>query len=398
MRMVLLGLACLSLISATVSAQYIVVPGDADGDMIVSDKEIELAEQSCDEGKITSDELEEIRHIHEAYPITIVDSADRVVTIYKPVERIIIQPTSSYEPIWILGAQDRVVGVTNTAKDLAYTWLPGIQNKSAIGEYNELDYEKIIELNPDIALVSNSGIETKKIDEILEPAGITVVGAEFVELETFDSELKNIAEILEAEERAEDFLAWRNEYINSVKEKTNEIDPRVRVYGEWAHVERATGGKTSAIDSTIKVAGGDNIAGDLDEYWIVLDPEFIMTENPEVIFFAAWEDMLGLTGYYVDNYEGAMQFVESATNRTDLKDTSAVQNGGVYVLDAGCVLTSARNFVPTLYLAKWFYPDRFEDLDPENVHKEYFEKWLGIPYQGVWAYPQASARSREWQG
>lgn len=50
------------------------------------------------------------------------------------------------------------------------------------------------------------------------------------------------------------------------------------------------------------------IAEDLDEYWIVLDPEFIMTENPEVIFFAAWEDMLGLTGYYVDNYEGAMQF------------------------------------------------------------------------------------------
>jgi iron complex transport system substrate-binding protein len=222
--MVLLGLACLSLISATVSAQYIVVPGDADGDMIVSDKEIELAEQSCDEGKITSDELEEIRHIHEAYPITIVDSADRVVTIYKPVERIIIQPTSSYEPIWILGAQDRVVGVTNTAKDLAYTWLPGIQNKSSIGEYKELDYEKIIELKPDIALVSNSGIETKKIDEILEPAGITVVGAEFVELETFDSELKNIAEILEAEERAEIFSPGEtNTSIPSKKKPTKSI-------------------------------------------------------------------------------------------------------------------------------------------------------------------------------
>lgn len=390
MKTVLLALACFSLIFATANAQEIAVPGDADGDMIVSDEELELAEQSCDEGKITSAELEKIKHIHEDYPITIVDSANRVVTIYKPVERIIIQPTSSYEPIWILGAQDKVVGVTNTAKDLAYTWLPGIQNMSAIGEYKELDYEKIIELKPDIALVSNSGIETKKIDEILEPAGIKVVGAEFVELETFDSELKNIAQILETEERAEDFLAWRNEYLNSVKEKTNEIDPRVRVYGEWAHVERATGGKTSAIDSTIKAAGGDNIAGDLDEYWIVLDPEFIMTENPGVIFFAAWEDMLGLTGYYVDNYEGAMQFVESATNRTDLKDTYAVQNGRVYVLDAGCVLTSARNFVPTLYLAKWFYPDRFEDLDPEAVHKEYFEKWLGIPYQGVWTYPQAS--------
>jgi len=390
MRTALLVLVCLSLIFATASAQGIVVPGDADGDMIVSDEELRLAEQSYSEGKITSSELEEIRHIHDNYPITIVDSANRTATIYKPVERMIIQPTSSYEPIWILGAQDKVVGVTNTAKDLAYTWLPGIQDKSAIGGYKELDYEKIIELKPDIALISKSGIETKGIDKILEPAGITVVGAEFVSLETFDSELKNIAQILEAEEQAEDFLAWRNEYLNSVKEKTNEIDPIVRVYGEWAHEERATGGKTSAIDSTIKAAGGANIAGDLDEYWIVLDPEFIMTENPEVIFFAAWEDMLGITGYYLDSYDGAMQFVELATNRTDLKDTYAMQNGRVYVLDAGCVLTSARNFVPTLYLAKWFYPDLFEDLNPEAIHKEYFEKWLGIPYQGIWAYPQAS--------
>ena len=68
MRMVLLALIYFSLIFATASAIDVVVPGDADGDMIVSDEELEQAEKSFDEGKITSDELEEIRHIQMTIP------------------------------------------------------------------------------------------------------------------------------------------------------------------------------------------------------------------------------------------------------------------------------------------------------------------------------------------
>jgi len=29
-------------------------------------------------------------------------------------------------------------------------------------------------------------------------------------------------------------------------------------------------------------------------------------------------------------------------------------------------------------------------LNPDGIHKKYFEKWLSIPYKGIWAYPQAS--------
>jgi iron complex transport system substrate-binding protein len=42
------------------------------------------------------------------------------------------------------------------------------------------------------------------------------------------------------------------------------------------------------------------------------------------------------------------------------------------------------------YMAKWFYPDIFKDLDPEAINKKYFEKWLGVPYKGIWVYPIAS--------
>ncbi len=102
MRTALLVLVCLSLIFSTASGIDVVVPGDADGDMIVSDEELEQAEKSFDEGKITSEQLEEIRHIHNNYPITIIDSADRTVTIYKPVRTMIPMGWSQCEPVFVL--------------------------------------------------------------------------------------------------------------------------------------------------------------------------------------------------------------------------------------------------------------------------------------------------------
>jgi iron complex transport system substrate-binding protein len=46
-------------------AYDVVVIGDLDGDMIVSDEELEEAQSSYDDGKITSEELGKIEHIHE---------------------------------------------------------------------------------------------------------------------------------------------------------------------------------------------------------------------------------------------------------------------------------------------------------------------------------------------
>lgn len=43
-------------------------------------------------------------------------------------------------------------------------------------------------------------------------------------------------------------------------------------------------------------------------------------------------------------------------------------------------------FVAELAMAKEFYPDLFKDVDPEAVFKEFHEKFLPIPYSGVfWA-------------
>ncbi len=43
-------------------------------------------------------------------------------------------------------------------------------------------------------------------------------------------------------------------------------------------------------------------------------------------------------------------------------------------------------------MAKWFYPDLFEDLDPQAIHQEYLTRFQGLDYDldeyGVFVYPE----------
>mgnify|MGYP001011246288 FL=1 len=91
-------IACTMLMIGSAFAQGIVVPGDSDGDKIVSADEVAAAEKLAQEGRLSAEVLQEIKQIHEKYPINITDSANRTVTIYKPVERIVLLNTYSYEP------------------------------------------------------------------------------------------------------------------------------------------------------------------------------------------------------------------------------------------------------------------------------------------------------------
>jgi hypothetical protein len=36
------------------------------------------------------------------------------------------------------------------------------------------------------------------------------------------------------------------------------------------------------------------------------------------------------------------------------------------------------------YIAKQLYPDAFKDVDPVASFKAYHEKYLPVPYAGVW--------------
>ncbi len=66
-----LMITCAALMIGSALAQGTYVPGDNNGDKIVSAEELAAAEKLEQEGKLSADEMEEIKHIYEKYPINI---------------------------------------------------------------------------------------------------------------------------------------------------------------------------------------------------------------------------------------------------------------------------------------------------------------------------------------
>lgn len=117
-----------------------------------------------------------------------------------------------------------------------------------------------------------------------------------------------------------------------------------------------------------------------------MDPEWVLKENPEVIIFPAFDYY---TGYLQEDTKNATEFISQAKLRAGLNGTDAARNNRLYVIDA-YLIEAVRGFIGAQYLAKPFYPESLKDLDPEVVHREYYETWLKVPYKGIWVYPQAS--------
>lgn len=138
------------------------------------------------------------------------------------------------------------------------------------------------------------------------------------------------------------------------------------------------------------MAGGINIAGDLSGEHIKVDPEWVLGQNTSLILWDGY-DIIGC-GYGVDDPSEVAAFRDDIINHPIYKLTEAAQEGDVYVI-SGFVEMGCHPLVVS-YMAKLFYPDLFEDLDPQAIHQEFLTRFQGLDYDldkhGVFVYPEVS--------
>jgi iron complex transport system substrate-binding protein len=75
--------------------------------------------------------------------------------------------------------------------------------------------------------------------------------------------------------------------------------------------------------------------------------------------------------------------LESFAQRPGWDKLDAVRNNKVYSLHH-VLSRDIWDFVGNQYFAKCFYPDEFEDLDPEENLKEFYREFMPVEYSGVW--------------
>lgn len=329
----------------------------------------------------------------DGYPKTITDSAGREITLSMPVQRIIVLNTDAAEAVTALGSSDLIVGLAEGIKD-SYEF-HDLKNRTSVGTWTEIDYEKIGEIahNGSSGNISDiivlgyvypgkpNGVEavSKNLDSF---GGISALGLDFYKEENLSREITLLGSILGKDKEASEVLDWHDKRVAEVEAAVSGLDqPRVFVEGSSKGFgDITTFGTQSGSAMLLKKAGCENVMQKDDAYPKV-DWEWVISQNPNVIIKTDYlKSSDGMPGWNLSSTDDTKALEEKRNDilsRPGAQNISAVKNNRVYVVSAS-TLFGLDSVAGLQRLAKILHPQI--NLHPEEAYKEYLQ-FMGLEDQ-----------------
>jgi iron complex transport system substrate-binding protein len=252
--------------------------------------------------------------------------------------------------------------------------------------------EKLIETKPDVVLLAP--FQFDKLGESLsqmEGLGIKVIVIDYNSLTVqthYDSTII-LGKVTGEEKRAEELAENYKKEAEEIQKRVANMENIKKVYIELANQGAETIGNSYGNTMWGAMVNGlktNNIAMGQIEKTGPLNPEYIISQNPDIIFFS------GQTSSKVDKIRFEMGFgitperaIETAAPyiaRKGWENINAVRNKEIYGVDHGGLRT-LYDYIFTQFMAKKIHPEIFKDIDPEKKHKEFYEKYLPVSPKGI---------------
>jgi iron complex transport system substrate-binding protein len=214
------------------------------------------------------------------YPLTLTDKLNRTVMIETEPQRIVSMLPSHTETLCALDACDKLVGVDDFSNyPLAINGLPKLGG-GLTGYDGGPDVEAIVALQPDLVLASEYG----ELAQLLEQAGLTVYAGSPTTYEDTFTYFDIIGQLTNREIEATLLADKVQKEIDGIAKLVSSAEP-VSVYYEIDATPYSVG-PNSFIGVLLAKAGGQTIVTAEQGDFPQLDPEFIISSNPEVIFLS----------------------------------------------------------------------------------------------------------------
>ena len=330
-----------------------------------------------------------------ASKLTLTDSADRTVTVDMPVERI----ASSSMPqdirtVCALGAADKIVGVpdiitgdTASRFPALYMPYPELLELPIAGSpyFGGPNLEIIASLEPDLVIVSYADA-----DAVQEAVGVPTIATPSIDMNALAFNgfkwLRMMGYVIGEQERAAELNSYLNDKLDELRDSTSGIDDKPEVY--LAFWDDCT--YTPAIYAPLEAAGGTNVAEDPGTYgpygpfmWQV-SKEQIIAWDPDIILIHSYVPAPGHNIPMGDILDDA-----------DFQDITAVEKNEVYYTKGFQFgWDPATGVIESLYMAKLFHEDEFEELDVEEEGNEILEEVYGD--DGIWTEMTALFELHTW--
>ncbi len=326
----------------------------------------------------TENKKTEIAESTKTKEITLTDNIGREVTLPYPVVRAVVANRYNSELIRACGAINKVIATDmGTAQDREY-WSIFDPNNTIGKGAKELNYEKIIELNPQVVILPSNG-SVEEAEKTLEPFGIKVFVISGYDTSDFKNQVSNIGMMFGTEEQATKFYNYFNDKLQYINKQLDSVDKKT-LYLEQVKDYQTTIPGDYFYDMQA-LAGADNIFSrnyeNINQNEI--DPEAVIERNPQYIvkFLTADAAMSGTGLYEPPTKEQFQEKYNEIKSRPGWDSIDAVKNNNIYFMTQFSH-GGASKLVGTMQIAKWMYPDLLPDLDPDEVWKTWMEDFQGF--------------------
>lgn len=255
----------------------------------------------------------------------------------------------------------------------AYGSLSEKYNVPECGTWNEVDVEVVISTGAEAIFGYEQYISEEQISQLNE-AGIECYFIELSDADTAADEVFKLGELFECQEKAEVFVELYDTYNEIIEEKLEMIDEPLTVYVEGTAKEPfKTANNTTAAHKLVTSAGLTNIYADNETAYPERNIEAVISAEPDIIV-KLWgsNDILDETLYqeYLNGLSGV----------------TAADDGKVIMLNNEVGTTAIGSIIGRLYIAKFAYPDLFEEINVDDIYKQLCTSFLGKECSGSGAF------------
>ena len=225
-----------------------------------------------------------------------------------PPRRIVSLGPTITEKLYLLEAQDELVGVTTYCERP-----PEARAKEKIGNVTQVNIEKVVQLNSDLVLATS--LTGSRSVERLKHLGLRVVvfkePSSFAEM---NQQFLELGRIVGREERAEEVVRASEQNVERIRNWVKGL-PRPKVFVQIGARPLFTATEHSFLNDFIEFAGGANIAAGAKTG--LYSREAVLWQNPDVIIVVT----MGITS---QNEKKAWQ---------KFKSISAVKHDRIVIMD-----------------------------------------------------------------
>lgn len=232
--------------------------------------------------------------------------------------RIICLTEETTETLYLLGEQDRIVGISG------YTVRPPeARQKPKVSAFINAKFDKIMALKPDLVFAF-SDLQADISAELIR-RGVNVFAFNQRGVTEILEMILTVGRIVGGEERARELVLSLESELDAIKHSAARFSHRPRVYFEEWFDPLITGIRW--VEELIEIAGGETIFPDLRKHQAAKDrivaPADIIAQNPEVI---------------IGSWCGKKVKKDVIRRRENWENVSAVRNDHIYEVKSTYIL------------------------------------------------------------